>query len=63
MQYLKYLSYFMVAFFFAAGLYCVFSETATVYLPEWRKYVMGAVFIAYGVIRGLRLKKQLTQVS
>lgn len=61
MQFLRYLSYFMVVFFFVAGVYCIFSESVTEYLPGWRKYVMGVVFIAYGVIRGQRLKKQFTQ--
>lgn len=61
MQFLKYLSYFMVLFFFVAGVYCIFSESVTEHLPGWRKYVMGVVLIAYGVLRGQRLKKQLTQ--
>ena len=47
----------MVAFFLAAGLFCVFSESAAQLLPGWRKYVMGAVLIAYGVARGARIRK------
>ncbi|MEN9638582.1 MAG: hypothetical protein RLZZ262_450 [Bacteroidota bacterium] len=63
MKFLKYLSYFMVIFFFMAGLFCIFSDTANEYLIGWRKYVMGAVFIAYGVLRGLRIQKQLNQIK
>lgn len=59
MAFLKYLSYFMVTFFVVAGVYCIASESAAQWLPGWRKYVMGAVFIAYGVARGLRIKKQM----
>lgn len=53
----------MVIFFFMAGLFCIFSDTANEYLIGWRKYVMGAVFIAYGVLRGLRIQKQLNQIK
>jgi hypothetical protein len=60
MKFLKYMSYFMVAFFLAAGLFCVFSESAAQLLPGWRKYVMGAVLIAYGVARGARIRKLIS---
>jgi hypothetical protein len=60
MNFLRYMSYFMVVMFFMAGLYCLFSESISEWLPGWRKYVMGAVLIAYGVARGARLRKQIT---
>jgi hypothetical protein len=57
MQFLKYMSYFMVGFFVLAGAFCAFSESSAQVLPGWRRYVMGAVLVAYGVIRGMRIRK------
>jgi multisubunit Na+/H+ antiporter MnhC subunit len=61
MNFLRYMSYFMVTFFLVAGLYCIFSENLVEWLPGWRKYVMGAVLIAYGIARGSRIRNQMTQ--
>jgi hypothetical protein len=57
MQFLKYMSYFMVGFFVLAGAFCAFSESSSQLLPGWRRYVMGAILVAYGVIRGMRIRK------
>lgn len=59
MNAVTYLSYFMIVVLFALGLYFSLSPTAVEWIPGNARYAMGAVFIAYGTIRYMRLRRQI----
>lgn len=59
MSVVTYLSYFMVVVLFALGLFFLFSPVASGWIEGNARYLMGAVFIAYGTLRLIRVRRQI----
>ena len=47
----------MVAIYFAMAFLLVFTTLFVGKMPEWVRFVMGAVFFVYGIFRGYRVYK------